>query len=755
MQQEDLSLIAQEPEIVGLRIVLNETEMLRLLQKQLPNAGICSVKKTYLRFKPRTNCIVRYHVESQYGSNQWYVKAYTDKDQDKLNRIESTDKTKSNTPFVIREHLLILYPFPLDDKLKLLPRLFEPFALQALLKRVFYSPTFASSQVSSIELLQYKPERRLVAKLRMSSGETLVLKAYTKQRYHLANLSRRHKLNSQKLLDTVGRSNKHHLLLHRWIEGENLTHYYHLQDNNSQPFYDCGRYLGMFHLHSKTKQIVTKDTDEFVHDLKRCASGIVHLVPELESSLAPLVTQLLTELKLHKSVKSVIHGDFYAKQVLVTSSGIRLIDFDDVCYWFSGYDLGLFIAHLERDRILGTLSTNQTQEYQEALLNGYREQQDVDQSEIELFIAIGLLQLSHHPFRNALPKWKASICQLIKRCKQHLSNYQLLTHCDELFQTLPAASELLAIPSAEQILRDSVAHLTHEDHLMSIDVVRHKPTKRALIEYTFSRDDGEQQSILGKVKIKHFDKHAWQINCALHQANFNQDSCDEIMVPTPLGKSREHHIWFQNKVAGQVSLEKFCHSDGIDVAERAAQALYKLHSSGIKIERTHTINHEIDLLERYLTQAGSSLPSRRTDIGNILEYCQLTASNLPTPASLMVIHRDFYHDQLLIDNNRLYLLDLDLCCNGDPALDIGNFIAHIEEQCLRCFNKRDYAQKQIDRFIEHYQQLAGDDLRQCIETYTLLSWARHIFISQRISERNQWTEQIIQVCKDKIRQNIK
>lgn len=755
MQQEDLSLIAQEPEIVGLRIVLNEPEMLRLLQKQLPNAGICSVKKTYLRFKPKTNCIVRYHVESQYSSSQWYAKAYTDKDQDKLNRIASTDKTKSNAPFVIREHLLILCPFPLDAKLKLLPRLFEPVALQALLKRVFYSTTLASSQVSSIELLQYKPERRLVAKLRMSSGETLVLKAYTKQRYHLANLSRRHKLDSQHLLDTVGRSNKHHVLLYRWIAGENLTRYYHHQDNNSQPFYDCGRYLGTFHLHSKTKQTVTKDTDEFVHDLKRCASGIIQLVPELESSLTPLVTQLLTELKLHTSVKSVIHGDFYAKQVLVTSSGIRLIDFDDVCYWFSGYDLGLFIAHLERDRILGTLSINQAQNYQEALLNGYREQQDVDQSAIELFIAIGLLQLSHHPFRNALPKWKASICQLIKRCKQHLSNYQLLTHCDELFQTLPAASELLAIPSAEHILRDSIAHLTHEDHLMSIDVIRHKPTKRALVEYTFSRDDGEQQSILGKIKIKHFDKHAWQINCALHQTNFNQDSCDEIMVPTPLGKSREHHVWFQNKVAGQISFEKFCHSDGIDVAERAAQALYKLHSSGIKIERTHTINHEIELLERYLTQASRSLPSRRIDIGKILEYCQLTASNLPSPTSLMVIHRDFYHDQLLVDSNRLYLLDLDLCCNGDPALDIGNFIAHIEEQCIRCFNKRDYAQKQIYHFIEHYQQLAGDDLRQRIKTYTLLSWARHIFISQRISERNQWTEQIIQVCKDKIRQNNK
>jgi aminoglycoside phosphotransferase (APT) family kinase protein len=47
------------------------------------------------------------------------------------------------------------------------------------------------------------------------------------------------------------------------------------------------------------------------------------------------------------------------------------------------------------------------------------------------------------------------------------------------------------------------------------------------------------------------------------------------------------------------------------------------------------------------------------------------------------IHRDFYPDQVLVDGDRLYLLDLDLYCLGDPALDIGNFCAHLVEQALR------------------------------------------------------------------------
>lgn len=43
----------------------------------------------------------------------------------------------------------------------------------------------------------------------------------------------------------------------------------------------------------------------------------------------------------------------------------------------------------------------------------------------------------------------------------------------------------------------------------------------------------------------------------------------------------------------------------------------------------------------------------------------------------------FYPDQVLVDRDRLWLVDLDLCCQGDPALDIGNVIAHITEQSLR------------------------------------------------------------------------
>jgi Ser/Thr protein kinase RdoA (MazF antagonist) len=49
---------------------------------------------------------------------------------------------------------------------------------------------------------------------------------------------------------------------------------------------------------------------------------------------------------------------------------------------------------------------------------------------------------------------------------------------------------------------------------------------------------------------------------------------------------------------------------------------------------------------------------------------------------LGVIHSDFKPDQLLIDDGRTSLIDLDGVCRGDPAIDVGNFMAALRKQAV-------------------------------------------------------------------------
>jgi thiamine kinase-like enzyme len=129
------------------------------------------------------------------------------------------------------------------------------------------------------------------------------------------------------------------------------------------------------------------------------------------------------------------------------------------------------------------------------------------------------------------------------------------------------------------------------------------------------------------------------------------------------------------------------------------------------------------------------------------------------PTSL--IHRDFYPDQVLVDRDRLWLVDLDLCCQGDPALDIGNFIAHITEQSLRETGDPIAMDTQASAFREAYLQAAAtaidrqrdeSSLHRAIELYTVLSLVRHIHISTRIRDRHHLTETLLTLCETHLRQ---
>ena len=41
------------------------------------------------------------------------------------------------------------------------------------------------------------------------------------------------------------------------------------------------------------------------------------------------------------------------------------------------------------------------------------------------------------------------------------------------------------------------------------------------------------------------------------------------------------------------------------------------------------------------------------------------------------VHRDYFDKQVLIGTSRTTLLDLDTLTTGDPAVDVGNFLAHL------------------------------------------------------------------------------
>src|SRR5437016_5599377 len=242
---------------------------------------------------------------------------------------------------------------------------------------------------------------------------------------------------------------------------------------------------------------------------------------------------------------------------------------------------------------------------------------------------------------------------------------------------------------AQQHLERQLPRLAGEDgrvHLQAIRVTRHKPGRRCVIEYDVDvkRPDAclETVVLVGKVRAGRSGKNGYRLLDAFWKAGFQADSPDGISVPEPVGTVPEFQIWLQRKVPGRCATDLLAAPGGVALARKIAEAACKVHRTGVPARRRHTISDELNILKtRLLTVSppGSPWAGR---IARLLDAADRLGAATREPKTCG-IHRDFYADQVIVDGERLFLLDFDLYCEGDPALDIGNFMGHITEQSLR------------------------------------------------------------------------
>jgi aminoglycoside phosphotransferase (APT) family kinase protein len=184
----------------------------------------------------------------------------------------------------------------------------------------------------------------------------------------------------------------------------------------------------------------------------------------------------------------------------------------------------------------------------------------------------------------------------------------------------------------------------------------------------------------------------------------------------------------------------------VHLARRIADALHKLQSSGVASTRVHALQDELDILHQRLASVAESRPDWAPRIGAILDVCDRLGSAIPDGEPRRV-HRDFYQDQVIVgEDGRLYLLDLDLYAEGDPAVDAGNFLAHLTEWGLRALGDPDAMADRQAAFERRFVERTGGRTGPAVQAYAFLSLVRHVSISVQIPERRPFTEQILRLC---------
>jgi hypothetical protein len=324
---------------------------------------------------------------------------------------------------------------------------------------------------------------------------------------------------------------------------------------------------------------------------------------------------------------------------------------------------------------------------------------------------------------------------------------------------MPALARALDPAEAQVRLAQCWAAARGEEtclELRTIQVGRYKPGRRCLIEYGVeiraAREPpgtGRTATLVGKARAKGADKTTCQLVHALRQDGFNDSSADGISVPEPIGTIPEFQQWLQVKAPGVEATEALLKPAGTELAGRIAEAAHKLHQTNSPTARRHTIADELRILEDRLGQTARIRSEWVRRLERLLEACHRLAARLPEPA-WCGIHRDFYPAHVLVDDTRLWLVDFDLYCLGDPALDAGNFLGHLIELSLRHFGDPQALAEREQALEERFVELAGSSVRPAVRAYTTLTLVRHIYLSTQFPERMAFAEPLLELCEQRL-----
>jgi hypothetical protein len=289
--------------------------------------------------------------------------------------------------------------------------------------------------------------------------------------------------------------------------------------------------------------------------------------------------------------------------------------------------------------------------------------------------------------------------------------------------------------------------------LHAIRVTRYKPGKRCVVEYDVKQNGPgfpmETFTILGKTRARRFGNDAFRLLDEFWSRGFDYKSQDKISVPEPLGVIPSMQMWFQRKVPGQTVTKHLSTARGVDIARNVADAIHKVHQSGISTEKRHDMADELRILHECLAKVRQLRPQWASRVEAVGRGCDQLASSVPLPRTCG-IHRDFYSTQVIFDGTRFYLIDFDLYCMGDPALDVGNFLGHVEEQALRESGNPAALAEQARALRERFASLAGRCTELGVYAYMVLTIARHVYLSTQFEEREHLTEALLQLCERRL-----
>jgi len=284
---------------------------------------------------------------------------------------------------------------------------------------------------------------------------------------------------------------------------------------------------------------------------------------------------------------------------------------------------------------------------------------------------------------------------------------------------MPALMEIENIVNSPQIVEKISAKLKVVGPVSSsvlYNVLGYRLEKRAVfrIDYEIVDKSGKKfnSSLIAKMFKPSSSNRAYNAFKVLEENGFQSNSQDNINIP--------EIVYFDEK-NGILMTEYF---DGItlrtlpkpDIYSRicgvAGTALNKLHNLSISDLPPFSSHNELETLETQISLLSKMFPSVIDDFKNAVELLKERREFDDDNIRRVCSHRDFYDKQFLFSADRSVIIDCDNLAMADPALDYGNFAAHLELRKTQYPGNEDLFDNGREEFEKTYGNFDNTDFKQ-------------------------------------------
>jgi streptomycin 6-kinase len=197
--------------------------------------------------------------------------------------------------------------------------------------------------------------------------------------------------------------------------------------------------------------------------------------------------------------------------------------------------------------------------------------------------------------------------------------------------------------------------------------LKYKPERRAVLRLD---SGGEPQAVLKLYTVRGYE-------AARHQVNQRFTSGGALQLAPVIGHSDQHQIlafgWLQGRLLSDAMSDPSFEAGALEPVGAALAELHSQDAGGLPLQTSADVAAALlDVADRL----GALVPAIASRVHVLAQ--QLAARMAETARCDRPLHGGFHARQVLLGNDTTAIIDFDHARQGDPADDLGKFIAHLE-----------------------------------------------------------------------------